>query len=87
MLEENRAIIKRQDKLTVDLHQKNEVCQIRTAQIEEDVQKQTRETTNLEMKIKEISDNRKEMSSGINKMEKQLIGFREQKFRELTQNS
>lgn len=26
MVEENRAIIKRQDKLTVDLQQKNEVC-------------------------------------------------------------
>lgn len=56
MVEENRAIIKRQDKLTVDLQQKREVCSIKEAQIEEEVQKQKRVTTELEMKIKEITD-------------------------------
>lgn len=35
------------------------------------------------MKIKEISDNRKDLSTGISKMENQLKGFREQKFKEM----
>jgi len=37
-LQKNLEIIKRQDKLMVDLHQKNEVCQIEIAANEERVQ-------------------------------------------------
>ena len=37
MLADNEAIIKRQDKLIVDLQQKNELCQIRKAQTIEDI--------------------------------------------------
>lgn len=83
MVEENRAIIKRQDKLTVDLQQKREICAIKEAQIEEEVQKQKRVTTDLEMKIKEITDKRTDLSSGISKMETQLRGFREHRFNEM----
>lgn len=80
MVEENRAIIKRQDKLTVDLQQKREVCSIKEAQIEEEVQKQKRCTTDLEMKIKEITDQRSDLTQGIKKMENQLKAFREHRF-------
>lgn len=83
MVEENRAIIKRQDKLTVDLQQKHEVCSIKEAQIEEEVQKQKRCTTDLEMKIKEITDQRSDLTQGIKKMETQLKAFREHRFLEM----
>lgn len=83
MVEENRAIIKRQDKLTVDLQQKREVCSIKEAQIEEEVQKQKRCTTDLEMKIKEITDQRSDLTQGIKKMETQLKAFREHRFQEM----
>lgn len=76
-IEENREIIKRQDKLIVDLQQKNEVCQIRITQTEEDIHKKNRETSTLEMKMKEIADNRKQLGTGIAKMEKQLRTYRE----------
>ena len=83
MVEENRAIIKRQDKLTVDLQQKREICSIKEAQIEEEVQKQKRVTTDLEMKIKEINDQRGDLNQGISKMESQLRAFREHRFQEM----
>ena len=76
-VEENRNIIKRQDKLIVDLQQKNEVCQIRITQTEEDIHKKNRETSTLEMKMKEIADKRKQLGTGISKMEQQLRAYRE----------
>ena len=76
-VEDQRNIIKRQDKLIVDLQQKNEVCQIRIAQTEEDIHKKTREASTLEMKMKEIADKRKQLGTGIGKMEQQLRAYRE----------
>ena len=59
MIEENKAVIKRQDKLIVDLQQKNEVCQIGIAQTEEEVLKRYNERTALQVRLKELEDNRK----------------------------
>ena len=58
MINENRGIIKRQDKLIVDLHEKNELCMIRIAHTDEEVLKENRNMTKLEMQIKEIQDKR-----------------------------
>lgn len=68
-VEENRAVIKRQDKLIVDLQQKNEVCQIAIAQTEELVQHRAKEASQLEMRLREIADERKGVAAGIGKME------------------
>jgi phage shock protein A len=38
----------------------------------------------LEIKIKEIADNRNLLNQGINKMESSLRGFREHRFNELS---
>ena len=59
MIEENKAVIKRQDKLIVDLQQKNEVCQIGIAQTEEEIHKRYNERTALQIRLKELEDNRK----------------------------
>ena len=48
---ENKAVIKRQDKLIVDLQQKNEVCQIAIAQTEEEVLKRYNERTALQIRL------------------------------------
>ena len=58
MIEENKAVIKRQDKLITDLNQKNEVCMIQIAQTEEMNQKRIKERTNLQIRLKELSDRR-----------------------------
>ena len=47
MIEENKAVIKRQDKLIVDLQQKNEVVQITIAATEGDVLKRHGERSAL----------------------------------------
>lgn len=56
MIEENKAIIKRQDKLIVDLQQKNEVCQIAITQTEDELHRKTKEKSELEIKVKELMD-------------------------------
>lgn len=65
MIEENKAVIKRQDKLIVDLQQKNEVCQIAIANTEEEVLKKYNERTALQIRLKELEDNRKTLTSNI----------------------
>jgi predicted nucleic acid-binding Zn-ribbon protein len=53
------------------------VCQIRITQTEEDIHKKNRETSTLEMKMKEVADKRKQLGTGISKMEQQLRAYRE----------
>ncbi len=75
MIEENKAVIKRQDKLIVDLQQKNEVCQINIAQMEEEVLKRYNERTELQIRLKELEDNRKQLSSGVTVMQSKIADF------------
>ena len=77
MINENRGIIKRQDKLIVDLHEKNELCMIRIAHTDEEVLKENRNMTKLEMQIKEIQDKRQQYSMGNNNMHQQLAFYRQ----------
>lgn len=76
MLEENKAVIKRQDKLIVDLQQKNEVCQIAIAQTEEEVLKRYNERTALQIRLKDLEDNRKTLSSNIQTMNGKIFDYR-----------
>ena len=77
MIEENKAVIKRQDKLIVDLQQKNEVCQITIAQTEEDALKRSGERTALQVRLKELEDFRSNYDGNINLMERKLKAYRE----------
>lgn len=75
MIDENKAVIKRQDKLIVDLQQKNEVCQINIAQMEEEVLKRYNERTELQIRLKELEDKRKQLSSGVSVMQSKIADF------------
>lgn len=75
MIEENKAVIKRQDKLIVDLQQKNEVCQIGIAQTEQEVLKRYNERTALQVRLKELGDNRKRLSENIDVMNGKINEF------------
>ena len=77
MIEENKAVIKRQDKLIVDLQQKNEVCQITIAQTEQDVIKRQGERSALHVRLKELEDYRRDYDGNINLMERKLKAYRE----------
>ena len=72
---ENKAVIKRQDKLIVDLQQKNEVCQIAIAQTEEEVLKRYNERTALQIRLKELEDNRKQLTANIETMNGKISAF------------
>lgn len=72
---ENKAVIKRQDKLIVDLQQKNEVCQIAIAQTEEEVLKRYNERTALQIRLKELEDNRKQLTANIDTMNGKITAF------------
>lgn len=76
MLEENKSVIKRQDKLIVDLQQKNEVCQIAIAQTEEEVLKRYNERTALQIRLKDLEDNRKTLSANIQTMNGKIFDYR-----------
>ena len=58
MIDENKAVIKRQDKLITDLNQKNEVSMINISETEQMNQKRAVERTNLQIKLKELTDRR-----------------------------
>lgn len=75
MIDENKAVIKRQDKLIVDLQQKNEVCQINIAATEEEVHKRYNERTELQIRLKELEDNRKSLSTNIATMNTKIADF------------
>ena len=75
MIEENKAVIKRQDKLIVDLQQKNEVCQIGIAQTEQEVLKRYNERTALQVRLKELEDNRKQLAENIDVMNGKINEF------------
>ena len=77
MLDENKAVIKRQDKLIVDLQQKNEVCQIAIAQTEEEVLKRYNERTALQVRLKDLEDGRKTLTANINTMNGKIFKYRE----------
>lgn len=81
--EHNTAIIKRQDKLMVDLQQKNEVCQITIAANEETVQLQHRDISSLDMRLREIGDKRGVVNKHISQMQDQISLFRKYKLIEM----
>ena len=53
--QQNEAIIKRKDKLNVDLQQKNEVMQIQIVQTQDNVMKGSKKKSELERKVKELT--------------------------------
>jgi len=77
MIEENKAVIMRQDKLIVDYQQKNEVCQVTIAQTEEDVLKKHNERTALQVRLKELEDHRRDYDGNINLMGRKLKAYRQ----------
>lgn len=83
--EQNQAIIKRQDKLLVDLHQKNELCQITIADNEERVQQQQREINRLDMTLRETIDKRLAVAKQVDHMRDQINTFRTHKLVEMRQ--
>lgn len=75
-IEENKAVIKRQDKLIVDLHQKNQVCEYKIIETQEEKNKQERAKNQLELRMQELEDRRKNMTENISTIENRLTLYR-----------
>eukprot|EP00347_Sterkiella_histriomuscorum_P023494 403334433 len=75
-LEDNRRLIRRQDKIIVDLQQKNEVSQINIAQAAEETQRKTHEKNKLQLKLKELEDQKSNLQESIVNIESKLVTFR-----------
>lgn len=72
---ENLAVIKRQDKLIVDLMQQNQVTDIQILKIREDCQKRTRETATLDIKNREMQEKRDIMESQFDTMKDKITKY------------
>lgn len=77
MIEDNNAVIKRQDKLIVDLHQKNQVCEYKIMETQEERAKKDKEKNALEVRLMELEDRRKIMSENIAATENRLGLYKE----------
>ena len=55
-IDRNKKVIRRQDKMIVDLQQRNEVSMQQVAVTQEEVQKKVKQQDNLQVKIQELSD-------------------------------
>lgn len=58
MAEENTAVLKRQDKLIVDMQQKNELMLIELARVQEEVAARERDAIGLQTRLREMKDQR-----------------------------
>ena len=77
MIEENKAVMKRQDKLITDLNQKNEISMITIAQTEQMNQKRQAERTALSLRLKELTDQRAQMTGNIETMTDKLHQYKD----------
>ena len=57
-IDENKKIIRRQDKMIVDLQQKNELSQNEVANTQDQVSIQINKKDKLELRLRELNDQR-----------------------------
>ncbi|CDW87931.1 UNKNOWN [Stylonychia lemnae] len=77
-LEENKRMIRRQDKIIVDLQQKNEVSQLNIAETAEEAQRRGKEKNKLQLKLKELEDQKSNIQDSIHNIESKIGTFRTQ---------
>lgn len=71
-IEDNKKVIRRQDKLIVDLQQKNEVSQNAVSVTQECVSTTIGKKDKLEMKLRELNDQRQHFHGSIGTMENKI---------------
>ena len=77
-IEENKKIIRRQDKMIVDLQQKNELSQNEVATTQDQVSLQVNKKDKLELRLREMGDQRNTFQSTITNLEQKIGTFRSQ---------
>lgn len=75
-IEENKLVIKRQDKLIVDLQQRNELSQNAVTVTQDQVSYQNKEKDLLEIKMQELNDQRNYFHGSIGTLKERIDTYR-----------
>jgi len=75
-IEDNKIVIKRQDKLIVDLQQRNELSQNAVVVTQDQVMAQNKEKDLLQIKMAELNDQRTYFHGSISSLKERIDTFR-----------
>lgn len=76
ILEENRRIIRKQDKHIVDLQQRNEVSQTSIVETNLEAARKGKEKSVIQLKLKELEGKRNTLNESITNIEDKIVSYR-----------
>ncbi len=76
VLEENKRVIRKQDKHIVDMQQRNEVSQTSIVEANLEASKKDKEKGALQLKLKELEGKRTSLNEGIKDVESKIVSYR-----------
>ena len=76
ILEENRRIIRKQDKHIVDLQQRNEVSQTSIVETNLEAARKNKEKSAIQLKLKELEGKRNTLNESITNIEEKIVSYR-----------
>ena len=76
MLEENKRIIRKQDKHIVDMQQRNEISQSSIVEANLEASKKDKEKGALHLKLKELEGKRTSLNDNIRDVESKIVSYR-----------
>ena len=76
ILEENRRIIRKQDKHIVDLQQRNEVSQTSIVETNLEAARKDKEKSAIQLKLKELEGKRNTLNESITNIEEKIVSYR-----------
>ncbi len=76
VLEENRRIIRKQDKHIVDLQQRNEVSQTSIVETNLEAARKGKEKSVIQLKLKELEGKRNTLNESITNIESKIVSYR-----------
>lgn len=76
ILEENKRVIRKQDKHIVDLQQRNEISQTSIVETNQEATKKEKEKKAIQLKLKELDGKRTSLNESIVGIETKLVSYR-----------
>jgi len=76
VLEENKRIIRKQDKHIVDMQQRNEISQSSIVEANLEAGKKDKEKGALHLKLKELEGKRTSLNDNIRDVESKIVSYR-----------
>jgi hypothetical protein len=76
ILEENKRVIRKQDKHIVDMQQRNEISQTSIVEANLESSKKDKEKGALQLKLKELEGKRTSIHDSIREVESKIVSYR-----------